>query len=89
MSAYFSRLSRLIELSEATAVIHYIMAPPSLQEILKTKYIQLIKTGVPEAFTADTADYSEEERERTQSVCNTPTLDQIMDDPRRGQGGKY
>ena len=84
MSDIFLKLSRNVALAEAAAVIGYIMADPLRQEILKSKYIALLKTAERIEFTAESGDYSEKE-----PTYNGLTLDQVLDDPRRGQGGKY
>jgi hypothetical protein len=89
MSDFFSNLSATIARAEAVAVVEYMMASPQLQEILRTKYVTLLKTQNPNESTADRNDYTDEEQERERKHPTGLTLDQILDDPRRGQGGKY
>jgi hypothetical protein len=89
MSDFFSKLSTTIELFEAVAVVEYMVAPPQRQEILRTKYITLLKEKNHNDLTADENDYTAEELDRKRSHPNGLTLDQILDDPRRGQGGRY
>lgn len=85
MTEYFAKLNRLIELAEAAAVVQYIMAPDHRQDILRAKYIHILKSS--EGFS-HSEDYSDEERNNTRLVTSGLTLDQMLDDPRRGQGGK-